>query len=271
GANTSFVNRIVDEKLPIEEIIADPVTRVRRLKEKPHPRIPLPAALFGPARRNSAGIDLTDLRELLPLAEAMGRAAAESRRAAPLIGGVTGAGTLRPILDPADRRRRVGEVAEADPGAVDQALARAVRAQPEWNAGGAEVRAQCLERAADLMEQDRAILMAIAVREGGKTGPDALGEVREAGDFLRYYAERGRRGVSRPLELPGPTGERNQLELAGRGVFACISPWNFPLAIFTGQVSAALAAGNAVIAKPAEQTPLIAMHAIELLHRAGVP
>ncbi len=250
GANTSFVNRIVDEKLPIEEIIADPVARVRRLKEKPHPRIPLPAAIYGPQRRNSAGIDLTDVTRLVPLAEAMTRAAGQKWRAQPLIGGAAQGGKARPILDPSDRRRRVGEVAEADPAAVDRALARAVRAQPE---------------------RDHAVLMALAVREAGKTVPDALAEVREAVDFLRYYAGRARADFAKPMELPGPTGERNQLALAGRGVFACISPWNFPLAIFCGQVSAALAAGNAVVAKPAEQTPLIAMRAVELLQRAGVP
>ncbi len=271
GANTSFVNRIVDEKLPIEEIIADPVARVRRLKEKPHPRIPLPAAIYGPQRRNSAGIDLTDVTRLVPLAEAMTRAAGQKWRAQPLIGGAAQGGKARPILDPSDRRRRVGEVAEADPAAVDRALARAVRAQPEWNAAGAEARARCLEQAADLLERDHAVLMALAVREAGKTVPDALAEVREAVDFLRYYAGRARADFAKPMELPGPTGERNQLALAGRGVFACISPWNFPLAIFCGQVSAALAAGNAVVAKPAEQTPLIAMRAVELLQRSGVP
>jgi RHH-type transcriptional regulator, proline utilization regulon repressor / proline dehydrogenase / delta 1-pyrroline-5-carboxylate dehydrogenase len=271
GANTSFVNRIVDEKLPIEEITADPVARVRRLPKKPHPRIPLPAALFGPERHNSSGIDLTDVTRLLPLAKAMTRAASEPWRAAPLIGGAVRPGAARPVFDPAHRGRRVGEVAEAGADAVDQALARAVRAQPDWNGGGAEARAQCLERAADLMEQDHAGLMALAVREAGKTIPDAISELREAVDFLRYYAQRARADFAQPLDLPGPTGERNQLELAGRGVFACISPWNFPLAIFSGQVSAALAAGNAVVAKPAEQTPLIAMRAVELMHRAGVP
>ncbi|HEX4569249.1 MAG TPA: bifunctional proline dehydrogenase/L-glutamate gamma-semialdehyde dehydrogenase PutA [Dongiaceae bacterium] len=271
GANTSFVNRIVDEKLPIEEIVGDPVARVRRLVKKPHPHIPLPEALFGPARRNSVGIDLTDMPRLKPLAAAMSEAQAESWRAAPLIGGVITPGAVRAVLDPADRSRRVGEVTEADAEAVEHALARAIRAQPDWNGGGAEARAGCLERAADLMEQDRAAFMALAVREAGKTIPDAQAELREAVDFLRYYAERARADFALPLNLPGPTGEHNQLALAGRGVFACISPWNFPLAIFSGQVSAALAAGNAVIAKPAEQTPLIAMRAVELMHRAGVP
>jgi RHH-type transcriptional regulator, proline utilization regulon repressor / proline dehydrogenase / delta 1-pyrroline-5-carboxylate dehydrogenase len=271
GANTSFVNRIVDEKLPIGEIVADPVARIRRLAEKPHPRIPLPAALYGSERRNSAGIDLTDVPRLTALAQGMARAAAEGWQAAPLIGGAVRTGSSRPVTDPADRRRRVGEVVEADAAAVDQALARASRAQPDWNAAGAEARARALESAADLLEQDRPSLMALAVREAGKTVPDAQAELREAVDFLRYYAARARADFARPLALPGPTGERNQLALAGRGVFACISPWNFPLAIFCGQVGAALAAGNAVIAKPAEQTPLIAMRAVELLHRGGVP
>jgi RHH-type proline utilization regulon transcriptional repressor/proline dehydrogenase/delta 1-pyrroline-5-carboxylate dehydrogenase len=200
----------------------------------------------------------------------MERAAAGAWQAAPLIGGAAQSGRTRPITDPADRRRQIGEVAEADAAAVDQALARAVRAQAEWNAGGAEARADCLTRASDMMEQDGPVLMAIAVREAGKTVPDALAELREAVDFLRYYAARARADFAKPLALPGPTGERNQLQLAGRGVFACISPWNFPLAIFCGQVSAALAAGNAVIAKPAEQTPLIAARAVAILHRAGV-
>jgi RHH-type transcriptional regulator, proline utilization regulon repressor / proline dehydrogenase / delta 1-pyrroline-5-carboxylate dehydrogenase len=271
GANTSFVNRIVDEKLPIAEIVADPVARVRRLAEKPHPRIPLPAALYGRERRNSAGIDLTDPDRLQMLAEDMVRAAAAGWRAAPLVGGVAQAGKSRPVLDPADRRRRVGDVIEAEAGAVDQVLARAARAQIDWNAGGAEARARLLERASDLFERETPALMALAVREAGKTIPDALAEVREAVDFLRYYAARARAGFAAPLALPGPTGERNQLELGGRGVFACISPWNFPLAIFTGQVAAALAAGNAVLAKPAEQTPLIAAHAVALMQRAGVP
>ncbi len=271
GANTSFVNRIVDDKLPIDEIVGDPVARVRRLSAKPHPHIPLPKDLYGAERQNSAGIDLTDIDRLAPLAQAMQHSSVGIWHAAPLIGGAASAGKGRALNDPADRRRRIGEVVEADAGAVDQALSRAVRAQHDWNAGGAAARADCLNRAADLMEQDGATLMAMAIREAGKTLPDALAELREAVDFLRYYAARAKVDFAHPLALPGPTGERNQLQLAGRGVFACISPWNFPLAIFSGQVGAALAAGNAVIAKPAEQTPLIAARAVEILHRAGVP
>jgi RHH-type proline utilization regulon transcriptional repressor/proline dehydrogenase/delta 1-pyrroline-5-carboxylate dehydrogenase len=269
GANTSFVNRIVDEKAPIEELIGDPVARVRRLAVKPHPRIPLPVDLYGQGRKNARGIDLTDLNELEPLAQAM--AAAERWSAAPVIGGAARGGSAKLVTNPADRRQSVGQVIEAGKKDVDEALARALRAADYWNGTPAGERAACLERAADLMEQNRAALMAMAVREAGKTIPDALAEVREAVDFCRYYAQRARADFAEPLALPGPTGERNQIALQGRGVFACISPWNFPLAIFCGQVTAALAAGNAVIAKPAEQTPLIAAAAVRLLHEAGVP
>jgi RHH-type proline utilization regulon transcriptional repressor/proline dehydrogenase/delta 1-pyrroline-5-carboxylate dehydrogenase len=270
GANTSFVNRIVDEKAPIEELIGDPVAKVRRLPRKPHPHIPLPVDLYGEGRRNARGIDLTDPTELEPLAKAMDAAGSGGWSAAPLIGGVARGGTATPVANPADRRQVVGQVIEAGKAEVEDALARAVRAAEDWNATPATERAACLERAADLMERDRAALMAMCVREAGKTIPDALAEVREAVDFCRYYAQRGWADFAVPLTLPGPTGERNQIALQGRGVFACISPWNFPLAIFTGQVTAALAAGNAVVAKPAEQTPLIAAAAVRILHDAGV-
>ncbi|MGE4220722.1 MAG: bifunctional proline dehydrogenase/L-glutamate gamma-semialdehyde dehydrogenase PutA [Alphaproteobacteria bacterium] len=271
GANTSFVNRIVDEDLPVAEIVADPVARVARLAMTPHPAIPQPADLFAPERRNARGFDLSDPAVLAPLAEAMRAAAAQGWQARPLVGGKALDGAARDILDPADRRRRVGTAVEADRAAVDRALALAAAAMPGWDAAGAEARAACLERAADAYEAHAPELMALCVREAGKTLPDAVAEVREAVDFLRYYAARARAEFAAPLPLPGPTGEGNALHLRGRGVFACIAPWNFPLAIFTGQVAAALAAGNAVAAKPAEQTPLIAARAVELLHAAGVP
>ncbi|MBM3600438.1 MAG: bifunctional proline dehydrogenase/L-glutamate gamma-semialdehyde dehydrogenase PutA [Alphaproteobacteria bacterium] len=271
GANTSFVNRIVDEKAPIADIIADPVARVRRLPVKPHPRIALPADLYGSERRNSRGLDLSDPTCLAPVAAEMSAAAARRWQAAPIIGGVARTGNPVPVKDPGDRRRFVGEAVWASGEQVDQALSRAERAARSWEETPANERAASLERAADLYEAHRAELMALAVREGGKTVGDAVAEVREAVDFCRYYAHLARADFAAPLTLNGPTGERNQLSLHGRGVFACISPWNFPLAIFTGQVTAALAAGNAVIAKPAEQTPLIAARAVELLHQAGVP
>ena len=270
GANTSFVNRIVDDAAPIEALIADPAETLARLATKPHPRIPLPAQLYGDERRNSAGLDLSDPAALSTLAAEM-VASAGAWAAAPIVDGLTRAGAGRAVLDPADNRREVGRVSEADADDVASAVASAVEAVGDWDRTPAQARAEVLEAAADLIEADRARLMALTVREAGKTIPDALAEVREAADFCRYYAARARADFAEAVVLPGPTGEDNRIALHGRGVFVCISPWNFPLAIFTGQVSAALAAGNAVIAKPAEQTPLIATAAVEILHRAGVP
>jgi RHH-type proline utilization regulon transcriptional repressor/proline dehydrogenase/delta 1-pyrroline-5-carboxylate dehydrogenase len=209
--------------------------------------------------------------ELKPLAAAMAAAAVRPWRAAPLIAGEERSGAGTPVLDPSDRRREVGRVVEASAADVEAALIAASAAAGLWDATPAERRAAVLERAAELYEEHGPELMALAVREAGKTLPDAVAELREAVDFCRYYAARARTDFAKPIELPGPTGEKNRLELHGRGVFACISPWNFPLAIFTGQLTAALAAGNAVIAKPAEQTPLIAAAAVRLLHQAGVP
>ncbi|MEM9056748.1 MAG: bifunctional proline dehydrogenase/L-glutamate gamma-semialdehyde dehydrogenase PutA, partial [Pseudomonadota bacterium] len=271
GANTSFVNRIVDEDAPIEEIIADPVAQADRAQPKPHPRIALPADLYGEARRNSAGVNLADPAALTTLATAVDRALTQSWSAAPLIGGKAAKGAARDVVDPSDRSRVVGRVVEADAAAVDAAAAAAVAAQPVWNARRGAARAAILEAAAERFEAHAAELCALCVREAGKTLPDAVAELREAVDFLRYYAVGCRRDFAGPVALPGPTGEANSLTLDGRGVFVCISPWNFPLAIFTGQVAAALAAGNTVLAKPAEQTPLVAALACRLLFEAGVP
>ena len=275
GANSSFVNRIQDEALPLEEIVADPVAKAERLDPVPHPRIPLPRHLFegveAGARLNSAGLDLADPLAVAELGQAMQRHAATPWQAAPLLGGFAQAGAARPVLDPADRRRQVGEAVWATPEMADKALARAEAAAADWDALGAEARARILRRIADLYEENHTELMALAVREAGKTVGDALAEVREAVDFCRYYAARGAEIFADSQRMPGPTGERNELRHAGRGVFLCISPWNFPLAIFTGQIVAALMAGNAVLAKPAEQTGLMAAAAVRLMQRAGVP
>ena len=271
GSNTSFVNRIVDEQAPIADIVADPVERVAGLKSKPHPRIPLPVDLYGAERHNSRGIDLSDPAALRPLAREMDAVSGPWRAVPRVAGKEASGGGERAVTDPADRRRVVGHVREAGTEAVGAALAAAVDAAPGWEATPAGDRAACLDRAADLLEGAGPELMALCVREAGKTIDDALAEVREAVDFCRYYAARARADFAGPLEMPGPTGESNQLTLRGRGVFACISPWNFPLAIFCGEVTAALAAGNAVIAKPAEQTPLIAARAVDLFHEAGIP
>src|SRR5437762_2665755 len=271
GANTSFVNRIVDERAPIDEIVADPIARLAALPRKPHPKIPLPRDLFQPERCNSQGLDLADPRAMADLRKGLAQALRLPARAAPIVGGTALAGSKISVFDPSDRRRQIGTVVAAGPEAVEQALARAVHAAPSWNNTPAEQRAAILERAADLYEQHRAALMALIIREGGRTVPAALSEVREAVDFLRYYAARARAEFAMPQRLPGPTGEQDEIGLHGRGVFSCISPWNFPLSIFTGQIAAALAAGNAVLAKPAEQTPLVAAAAVRHLLAAGIP
>jgi RHH-type proline utilization regulon transcriptional repressor/proline dehydrogenase/delta 1-pyrroline-5-carboxylate dehydrogenase len=271
GSNTSFVNRIVDKDAPIDSIIADPVARVRAAQPKRHPRIPRPPELYGETRRNSGGVNLHDTLSLLPLAAAMRQAAAQPWHACPIVDGERLPGEARALANPADRREEIGRVESADDEAVERAVASAHRAAPAWSRRGGAERAALLERASDLLEQHRAELMAMVVREGGRCVPDALSELREAVDFLRYYAMQARLHFAAPQTLPGPTGERNTLGLHGRGVFACISPWNFPVAIFTGQIAAALAAGNAVIAKPANATPLVAARTVSLLHEAGIP
>lgn len=271
GANSSFVNKIHDEELTVDDLAADPVAEARRLKGRRNPNIPLPRDLFGPERKNAMGVDLTDPVTLVPLAERITTAADDGFAGAPIVGGLSVDGAAREARDPSDRRRTIGTVVEATPEIAEKALSRAALAWRDWDGLSADARARILENAADLYEENMATFMALAMREAGKVAADAVAEVREAVDFLRYYATRARADFGEPLRMPGPTGERNEYWLAGRGVFVCISPWNFPLAIFTGQVAAALAAGNAVLAKPAEQTPLIAAHAVKLLHKAGVP
>jgi len=271
GANTSFVNRILDESVDIEDIVADPVELGRTQGFAAHARIPDPPRLFGEARRSSRGYNLPDRAALASLLDGMDRATSAGRVAAPIVAGERRHGECHRSINPANRDDTVGEYLEADQAAVNDALAAARDGQPGWDRRPVADRAERLERAAGLYERHAGELLSLCVREAGKTLPDAVAELREAVDFLRYYASEARRTFAAPTELPGPTGERNQLGLRGRGVFLCISPWNFPLAIFTGQVAAALAAGNAVLAKPAEQTTLVASRALELLLEAGIP
>ncbi|MBT5455719.1 MAG: bifunctional proline dehydrogenase/L-glutamate gamma-semialdehyde dehydrogenase PutA, partial [Rhodospirillaceae bacterium] len=270
GANTSFVNRLADDRQPIAAVIADPVAKTADRKVKPHPRIPLPCDLFDGERQAAAGIDLSDPLSLSALADGMAAALDKDWHAAPLVKGEEPVRQARELLDPSLRHRVVGRVIEATAGDAEAALSSACEAAPDWDRIGGPMRADILDKAADLLEREMPALMAVTIREAGKTLPDAVSEIREAVDFCRYYAAGARRDFQ-PHDLPGPTGEKNSLDLHGRGVFACISPWNFPVAIFTGQVAAALAAGNAVIAKPAEQTPLAAAAVIRLMHQAGVP
>ncbi|AMN47650.1 RHH-type transcriptional regulator [Steroidobacter denitrificans] len=294
GANSSFVNRFMDERTAIERLVEDPVARILSLPSLPNPKIPLPCALYEGAsaeapcgqdinaenpflsdnlstRRNSTGLDLNDPQETAALLAKLGALKNRQWAAGPIVSGaVTGRGRLA-ITNPADHTDIVGHVWDATSADLDRALDAAVSNYAAWDAQGAEARAAVLERAADALEAGRERFLSLLVREAGKTVDDALAECREAVDFCRYYAQQARCRFGAAHLLPGPTGEQNLYSLHGRGAFVCISPWNFPLAIFLGQVTAALAAGNAVLAKPAEQTPLIAAEAIELLHRAGVP
>ena len=238
GANTSFVNRIIDEKIPIDDLVQDPVKQWT-----PDSRIPLPKDLFGSERPNSRGLDLTNIQVVDTLLIA-----------------------IQPILT-ADWNTIPHVTSEE----VEAALASAHQAADRWSHTSVADRAALLERAAKLLDEQRPVLMAMLIREGGKTIPDALSEVREAIDYGYYYAALAREQLEKPQILRGPTGESNQFGFHGRGVIVCISPWNFPLAIFMGQILAALAAGNTVIAKPAKQTPRIALEAIRILHEAGIP
>jgi RHH-type proline utilization regulon transcriptional repressor/proline dehydrogenase/delta 1-pyrroline-5-carboxylate dehydrogenase len=254
GANSSFVNRINDPDVPVEELIADPVEAVRRMPQPgaPHERIGLPAAIYG-ARRNSAGLDLSDEATLAMLRAALPASAAQHWQAA----GIDAQMPPQPICNPADARDVVGRVVETSEAGARQAAARALVALPAWAATPATERAACLERAADELQRRMPELLGLLIREAGKSAGNAVGEVRESIDFLRYYAAEARRVLAPGSQPLGPV--------------ACISPWNFPLSIFTGQIAAALAAGNTVLAKPAEETPLIAAQAVRILHAAGVP
>jgi RHH-type transcriptional regulator, proline utilization regulon repressor / proline dehydrogenase / delta 1-pyrroline-5-carboxylate dehydrogenase len=269
GANTSFVNRFMDEQVPVADIVRDPISELERLESFAHARLPIPADLYSD-RRNSRGIDLGDPGELLSLRGELS-AHREAPMAGPIINGKSLPGDRHSITNPADRREQVGASRDAAPDEITMAFDASAAAQVDWNGRGGAARAACLEKASDLLEANRGDFHALLVREAGKTISDAISEVREAVDFCRYYALRARNQFAAPERLEGPTGEMNEISLQGRGVFACISPWNFPLAIFAGQVTAALAAGNTVVAKPAEPTPLIAARFVRLLHEAGVP
>jgi RHH-type proline utilization regulon transcriptional repressor/proline dehydrogenase/delta 1-pyrroline-5-carboxylate dehydrogenase len=267
GANSSFVNRIADEQVSLDELVRDPVAELDTLEPKRNPKIILPPDLFGAQRRNSAGVDLSDPLVRQPLLERLKALEARSWTAKPGIG----KGEPRPIVSPHDHRITVGTTFEATADEVDRMVRAGHAAQVAWDALGGEARAKLLERTADLYEKHAEEFFSLCSREAGKNLIDAVLELREAVDFLRFYASEARRQFTRPLPLPGPTGEQNELRLHGRGVIAAISPWNFPLAIFTGLTSAPLAAGNSVITKPAGQTPLIAALAVELMHKAGIP
>jgi RHH-type proline utilization regulon transcriptional repressor/proline dehydrogenase/delta 1-pyrroline-5-carboxylate dehydrogenase len=268
GANSSFVSVAADPSVPIENILRRPQSVIASPSEARNKKIPLPVDLYRPERQNSSGIEFGD-RASLDALLAETRVAAPIAQAAPLVDGIALFGIERAVTSPIDGRT-IGTVREADEAIAGAAMAAADAGFAAWAAMTCGARADLLDRAAAMLEANRGTLLALLQNEGGKTLDDALSEVREATDYCRYYAAQARTTLAAQI-LPGPTGESNTLRYRGRGVFVCISPWNFPLAIFLGQIAAALAAGNAVVAKPAEQTPLIAAEAVGLLHRAGVP
>jgi RHH-type proline utilization regulon transcriptional repressor/proline dehydrogenase/delta 1-pyrroline-5-carboxylate dehydrogenase len=270
GANSSFVALAADDAVPVATLLRRPAAIIGSAASARHPNIPLPADLYQPKRRNSRGIEFGDRAALGKLLSAV---AAETTlvSATAIINGLPGKGEARQLVSPIDRTTITGSAIDPTPEDANAAMAAAHEGFFRWSRTPAETRAGILEDAADLLEDRAARFIALLQREGGKTLDDALSEVREAADFCRYYAAEGRGLFGSGETMPGPTGESNVLGLRGRGVFVAISPWNFPLAIFTGQMTAALMAGNAVVAKPAEQTPLIAYDAVRLLHEAGVP
>jgi RHH-type transcriptional regulator, proline utilization regulon repressor / proline dehydrogenase / delta 1-pyrroline-5-carboxylate dehydrogenase len=273
GANTSFVHQFLNPQIPVEQVVTDPISVLNRPADKTGSpaRIREPHALYGAERVNSDGADWGDPAGIAQL-EAELRAGTSARAVGgPIVGGRVVSDATVPVVSPANTREIVGMSRDATDVEIIEAMDIASRAQPSWDATPAEQRAACLDRAAGLLEERRGLFLRLLVKEAGKTLPDAVAELREAIDFCRYYGARGRELFAQPQELRGPTGERNLLSLQGRGVFVCISPWNFPLAIFTGQVVAAVMAGNSVIAKPAPATPLIAHAMTRLLHESGVP
>jgi RHH-type proline utilization regulon transcriptional repressor/proline dehydrogenase/delta 1-pyrroline-5-carboxylate dehydrogenase len=269
GANSSFVHQFLNPEMPVADVVRDPLTSLAG--GRPGSRIREPQALYGSERANSAGEDFGDPAALASLETEIRAHGEAPYRGGPILSGASVAHAEVAVVSPADTRIIVGYTRDATAAEITAAMDAAAKAQPDWEATPAAERAACLERAADALQERRGEFLSLLVREAGKTVPDAVAEMREAIDFCRYYAARGRELFGAPQVMPGPTGERNTLSLHGRGVFVCISPWNFPLAIFTGQVSAALMAGNAVIAKPAPATPLIAHAMTRLLHAAGVP
>jgi RHH-type proline utilization regulon transcriptional repressor/proline dehydrogenase/delta 1-pyrroline-5-carboxylate dehydrogenase len=269
GANSSFVHALLDERVPAAAVSADPITSVEAQPDR-HPRIPVPMNIYGD-RQNSLGRDYSQAADRERHAKALERVDSEKLTSGPFIGGKLRAGiNPQDVTNPADRSQVLGHVSEASVEDVDAAVAAAGNAQVAWDRIGGSGRAPILRAMADVLEADMDRLVALLSREAGKTLNDGVAEVREAADFCRYYALLAERDFGGAQTLKGPTGETNQLVLHGRGVFAAISPWNFPLAIFTGQIAAALAAGNAVVAKPAEQTPLIAAEAVRLFYKAGL-
>ncbi|WP_195742850.1 bifunctional proline dehydrogenase/L-glutamate gamma-semialdehyde dehydrogenase PutA [Shewanella woodyi] len=271
GANTSFVHKLVDPKTPIESLVIHPLVTLQKYKTLANNKIVLPADIFGEERQNSKGLNMNIISESEPFFAALDKFKDTNWSAGPLVNGELLTGETHEVVSPFDTSKVVGKLAFANNQAIEQALSGADGAFSSWCNTPVETRANALQKLADLLEENREELIALCTREAGKSIQDGIDEVREAVDFCRYYAVQAKKMMAQPELLPGPTGELNELFLQGRGIFVCISPWNFPLAIFIGQVAAALAAGNTVVAKPAEQTSIVGFRAVQLAHQAGIP
>ena len=271
GANSSFVHQLVDEDVPVAQLCRHPLEALAGKASYRNTAIPLPHDLYGPHRPNAKGLNLMINSQLEPLLAAMQAWDQHQWQGGPLLASTVAADTTlsQPVLSPFNRQQQVGQIQWTSPEQVQQALDAAEHAFPRWDALAVTERAARLRRLADLLETHFPELMALCAREAGKQLKDGVAEIREAVDFCRYYADQAEQQMAQPTPLPGPTGESNELRLTGKGVFVAISPWNFPVAIFIGQVAAALVAGNTVLAKPAEQTSLVAHRCVELMYEAG--
>ena len=274
GANTSFVNRLVDLELKVDDITRDPIEMVRKHQEHKHPQIPLPIDIFLPERKNSMGINLADVATLKSLENELEQLKKNKITATPLIPGYKnpqGHLVAKDIYSPAKQDFLVGHCVHANQQDVELALSNAQGSFSDWNNTDVYKRSIMINKVADLMQQNQVILMHLLRHEAGKSLADSISEVKEAVDFCRYYAHHANQRMANSIKLPGPTGESNFLSLQGKGTFVCISPWNFPLAIYVGQIVAALVTGNCVVAKPAEQTSIIGYFVACLIHQAGIP
>lgn len=269
GANSSFVHVLLDESVPAIDVVRDPIALVEACPDR-HPRLPVPRDIYGPNRINPLGRDMSQAEVREAHTRNIALQTSESPKSGPIIAGELRSNGAVEVFAPGRPELAIGQVASAVHQDVDAAITLARAAQPAWDRAGGAARAKVLRAMGDALEGEMDRLMPLLALEAGKTFNDAVAEVREAVDFCRYYSVMAADEFGPPRNLTGPVGETNQWQLFGRGVFACISPWNFPLAIFTGQIAAALAAGNAVVAKPAEQTPLIAAAAVRLFHGAGL-
>lgn len=271
GANSSFVNRIVDDNAPISDLVEDPVQKAKSLFNKMNNNIPLPEAIFLPGRKNSKGFDFSNRHDRALFQQELTKIDLNHWKAGPIVAGHSIIDAAEPVTSPQQSEFVVGSLQNSSLDDVEKALSQAELAFASWSKTPVEERASCMKRFADLIQANMMEFMALTCLEAGKTWSDGIAEVREAIDFCRYYAVMAQQLMANPTRLNGYTGELNELSLHPRGTVLCISPWNFPLAIFTGQVVAGLVTGNCVIAKPAEQTPLIAAYAVKLMHQAGIP